>query len=105
MLVADAAGQVLLANPEVERIFGYAPGELVGRCIDCLVPERARATHSNLRNAFMTEGRTRQMGSASALSGQRKDGSEVPVHVTLSPLPPRGTRGKCVSVSVRRISG
>ncbi len=101
MLVADASGQILLTNPQLERIFGYAPGELVGGSIEQLVPERLRGTHGGLREAFMAEGRTRVMGEGSALCGQRMDGSEVAVTVTLSPLPPRGARGKCVSVSVR----
>lgn len=101
MLVADASGQILLTNPELERIFGYASGELIGGSIEQLVPERLRGTHGGLRQAFMAEGRTRVMGEGSALCGQRMDGSEVAVTVTLSPLPPRGVRGKCVSVSVR----
>jgi PAS domain S-box-containing protein len=105
MLVADASGQILLTNPELERIFGYASGELVGGSIEQLVPERMRGGHSGLRQAFMAEGRSRTMGSGSStLQGRCKDGSEVNVAVTLSPLPPRGTRGECVSVSVRRIS-
>jgi len=103
MLVADAAGQILLTNPELERIFGYAPGDLVGGRIEQLVPESIRGGHSSLREAFMAEGRSRTMGSTAKLRGQCKDGSEVAVAVTLSPLPPRGDRGKCVSVSVRRI--
>ena len=104
MLVADASGQILLTNPELERIFGYAAGELIGGSIEQLVPKHARGGHSSLRQQFMAEGRSREMGASPTLTGLRKDGSEVPVSVTLSPLPPRGTRGKCVSVSVRRIS-
>lgn len=103
MLVADAAGQILLTNPELERIFGYAPGELVGGKIEQLVPERLRGGHGALRQAFMAEGRSRVMGSGAKLHGQCKDGSEFIVSVTLSPLPPRGGRGKCVSVSARKI--
>lgn len=104
MLVADAAGQILLTNPALERIFGYVPGELIGGQVEQLVPERARGGHGEQRKAFIAEGRSRSMGTdPAALQGLRKDGSEVNVVVTLSPLPPRGTRGKCVSVSVRRI--
>ena len=103
MLVTDAAGQILLTNPELERIFGYAPGELVGGNIEQLVPESVRGGHEGLRRTFMTDGRTRTMGSGSTLHGRCKDGSETTVAVTLAPLPPRGARGKCVSVSVRAI--
>lgn len=103
MLVADAQGQILLTNPEAERIFGYEPGELVGGRIEQLVPDNARDAHAQHRKVFIDEGRSRTMGAGSQLLGKCKNGSEVAVHVTLSPLPPRGTRGKCVSVSVRRI--
>jgi len=103
MLVADAQGQILLTNPEAERIFGYAPGELVGGSIEQLVPDTARSTHTEQRKAFIDAGRSRVMGAGSQLRGKCKNGSEVVIHVTLSPLPPRGTRGKCVSVSVRKI--
>jgi PAS domain S-box-containing protein len=104
MLVADAAGQILLTNPEAEKIFGYEPGELVGGQIEQLVPDRVRDRHPALRAQFMNEERARAMGAGPKLTGRRKDGSEVPVTITLSGLPPRGARGKCVSVSVRRIA-
>jgi len=104
MLVADAAGHILLANPELERIFGYASGELIGGGIDQLVPERLRGSHGSLRAAFVAEGRSRVMGGGYPLQGQRKDGSEISLVVALSPLPPRGARGKCVSVSVRAVA-
>jgi len=103
MLVADAAGQILLTNPELERIFGYASGELIGGSIEQLVPERVRDGHEGLRHIFMAEGRRRLMDGCPALRGLHRDGGEIAVAITLSPLPPRGTRGKCVSVSVRKI--
>jgi PAS domain S-box-containing protein len=103
MLVTDAGGQILLANPELERIFGYAPGELIGGSIEQLVPDRVRGAHDGLRKTFMNEQRSRVMGAGPSLSGRHKDGREIAIAVTLSPLPSRGTRGKCVSVSVRKI--
>lgn len=101
MLVADTSGQILLSNPAVEKIFGYAPGELVGIHVERLVPEDLRAKHVGLRQAFLHEGQSRQMGNGAAIVGRRKDGSEINVLVSLATLPARGTRGKCVSVSVR----
>jgi len=101
MLVVDATGQILLVNPALEAIFGYAPGELFGGQVDQLVPERVHARHAKLREGFMSEGRSRAMGTGPNLTGKRKDGSEVPVAITLSPMPARGNRGQCVSVSVR----
>lgn len=104
MLVTDAAGRILLSNPKVEKIFGYGPGELVGSSVDQLVPDSVRAGHPAKRAAFMTEGRNRPMGTGSQLCGRGKNGEEVAIHVTLALLPPRGNRGKCVSVSVRKIN-
>jgi PAS domain S-box-containing protein len=103
MLVADDAGKILLTNPMVEAIFGYEPGELIGGQIDQLVPVAVRGSHAAKREQFSAEGRSRSMGKGSRLAGIGKDGKEVAVHVTLSPLPARGGRGKCVSVSVRKI--
>jgi PAS domain S-box-containing protein len=101
MLVADTAGRILLTNPMVEKIFGYEPGELVGGQIEQLVPPAARGDHAGKRGQFIAAGQSRTMGNSSRLAGLSKDGKEVPILVTLSPLPERGNRGKCVSVSVR----
>lgn len=103
MLVVDDAGQILLANPKAEEMFGYAPGELTGGQIEQLVPEQSRASHPGHRRTFMAENRTRSMGEGPQLRGLRKDGSEFELYVTLSPLPSRGTRGSCVSVAMRAI--
>jgi PAS domain S-box-containing protein len=103
MLVADANGQILLCNPMVDTLLGYASGELIGGSVEQLVPVHARSGHSGLRAAFMAEGHARTMAASTRLSALCKDGSEIPVVITLSPLPPRGTRGKCVSVSMRKI--
>ncbi|HEY5975606.1 MAG TPA: PAS domain S-box protein, partial [Geobacteraceae bacterium] len=101
MLVVDGAGQILLANPRAEEMFGYAAGELVGCQVEQLVPEPSRGSHSGHRRSFMAENRTRMMGEGPELRGLRKDGSEFELYVTLSPLPSRGTRGSCVSVAMR----
>lgn len=103
MLIVDEGGQVVLANPSAEGLFGYAPGELMGCRIEALVPERVRSAHAGMRAMFMAENRSRRMGSGSRLTGLRKDGGEVPVVVALSPLPARGGRGRCVSVTVRHV--
>ena len=105
MLVADDAGRILLVNPALESIFGYSPGELLGAPIEQLVPQRAHQGHDKLRDSFMNEGRARSMGAGPHLTGRCKDGSEVPVAITLSPLPARGNRGRCVSVTVRLTQG
>jgi len=101
MLVVDAAGQILLANPKAEEMFGYATGELVGGDIEQLVPEQSRGSHPEQRKGFLAENRNRSMGEGPQIRGRRKDGSEFELYVTLSPLPTRGTRGSCVSVAMR----
>jgi PAS domain S-box-containing protein len=105
MLVIDERGTIMLANPQAESIFGYAPGELVGASTERLLPEAMRNEHAALRQEFVAEGRNREMGESRQLQALRKDGSEVPVRVSLSLLPARGNRGKCVSASVRTVSG
>ncbi|MCX7143537.1 MAG: PAS domain S-box protein [Proteobacteria bacterium] len=101
MLVADDGGRILLTNPAAETLFGYAPGELIGGQIEQLVPERVRGKHGELRADFIAEGLSRAMGAGPRVLGLRKDGGEFAIAVSLSPLPERGGRGKCISISVR----
>jgi PAS domain S-box-containing protein len=105
MLVADDTGTIILANPEIEAMFGYSAGELAGAAIEKLVPAAIRPRHVALRDGYIATGGTRQMGERGAeLRGARKDGSEFPVEVGLSQLPARGGRGRCVCASVRDIT-
>ena len=102
MLVVDADGRILLSNPKAEKIFGYESGELVGTAVGQLVPPATRISHAEMRARFMVEGQSRQMGENINVAGLRKDGTEFPLTISLSPLPARGSRGKCVSVSIRK---
>ncbi len=102
MLVVDADGRILLSNPKAEKIFGYESGELVGTAVGQLVPPATRGSHAEMRARFMAEGQSRQMGEGINVAGLRKDGTEFPLTISLSPLPARGSRGKCVSVSIRK---
>ncbi|HEY1151906.1 MAG TPA: PAS domain S-box protein [Pseudoduganella sp.] len=86
MLIVDAHGQVVLANPALEQLFGYQHGELTGKTLESLIPERFRHDHSSLRNNYFGAPRPRQMGVGLELFAARKDGSEFPVEVSLSPL-------------------
>ena len=102
MLVVDADGRILLSNPKAEKIFGYEIGELVGTAVGQLVPPATRVSHAEMRARFMLEGQSRPMGENINVAGLRKDGTEFPLTISLSPLPARGARGKCVSVSIRK---
>ena len=86
VLVVDAAGVIALANRQIESQFGYSCAELVGQSIDILLPESSRAAHAAHRANFMTMPEARPMGAGRQLLGRRRDGSEFPVEVGLSPL-------------------
>jgi PAS domain S-box-containing protein len=86
ILLVDRAGTIRFANARVEAVFAHQPGELVGRNVDMLVPPRLAPRHAEHRRAFMDAPRARAMGAGRELQGRRKDGSEVPVEVALSPL-------------------
>jgi formate hydrogenlyase transcriptional activator len=86
VLVVDAAGIIALASHQIGLQFGYAPDELIGQSVDVLLPESCGAAHAAHRASFMTSPATRRMGAGQALLGRRRDGSEFPVEVGLSPL-------------------
>ena len=86
LLMVDREGHVVLVNQQIERMFGYSREELLGRSVDILVPERFRAQHTAARTAFLADPQVRSMGSGRDLFGLRKDGSEVPVEIGLTPV-------------------
>lgn len=105
MIVINAEGEILITNPQLDTLFGYAPGELVGEAIERLVPDAARGRHVTLRNGFIAHGSTRQMGAKlDDLKGLRKDGSLFSVEIGLSHLPLLEGRGTCICASVRDVS-
>jgi two-component system sensor histidine kinase/response regulator len=101
MLVTDAAGRILLTNPNAEATFGYGAGELMGITIDRLVPAAMRGGNGDLAEQAIAANPSRVIEGGADLIGLRRDGSEFPMAIVFSPLPPRGSRGKCISVSVR----
>jgi len=92
ILVTDQRGTIVLVNAEAERMFGYGRDELVGQPIHLLVPERLRARHPDHVKSFHASPRLRPMGSGLDLSGHRRDGTEFPVEISLSPLQHAGER-------------
>lgn len=86
IVLADADGRVIEVNPQTEKIFGYARAELVGQPIEILIPERFRAAHSTHIRHYGAQPAVRPMGMGLELYGRRKDGTEFPVDIVLSPL-------------------
>jgi two-component system sensor histidine kinase UhpB len=86
MLIADAAGRIVLVNPSLQRLFGYSGAELIGRPLEMLIPERFRRGHIGLRAGYFAQPRARSMGAGMELFGLRRSGEEFPVEVSLSPL-------------------
>jgi PAS domain S-box-containing protein len=79
-------GVIIQVNSQTEKLFGYTRGELIGQRIEMLVPERQRPQHDQHRDEFHRQPKIRRMGSGLDLTGRRRDGSEVPVEISLSPV-------------------
>jgi PAS domain S-box-containing protein len=90
LLVVDAAGLIVLANPAAAALLGYTTGELAGMNVDVLVPDSIRARHASYREGYGHKPRPRPMGTQMELVARRRDGSEVMVEIALSPLQDHG---------------
>src|SRR5690349_11409625 len=90
MVVIGVEGKIRLVNRRAEELFGYARDELVGQAIELLVPRRFQQGHVKHRTDFSQAPRVRPMGSELELFGLRKDGSEFPVEISLSPVVTEG---------------
>jgi PAS domain S-box-containing protein len=86
MVMVDPAGRITMVNRETERLFGYTREEMLGQPIEMLVPHQVRRQHSAERAAFVEHPQRRAMGVGRDLFGRRKDGSEIPVEIGLSPI-------------------
>lgn len=86
MVMVDRTGAIVMVNAQAERMFGYSRDELLGQSVETLVPTRYRRHHPGLREAFHNEPRARPMGAGRELYALRKDGSEFPVEIGLTPI-------------------
>ncbi len=102
MLAVDGAGVIALVNQQVELLFGYGREELLGKRIEMLIPERYARAHVGHRSKFISDPLTRPMGFGLPLAGRRKDGSEFPVDISLSPV--ESNNGVLVVAAIRDIT-
>jgi diguanylate cyclase (GGDEF)-like protein/PAS domain S-box-containing protein len=102
MVIVDAGGEIVLVNAQTERLFGYDREELLGQPVELLVPERFRGRHASHRHGYGADPHTRSMGEGLELYGRRRDGSEFPVEISLSPLETED--GTLVSSAIRDIT-
>jgi len=102
VVLIDSDGRILLINRQTERLFGYSRDELLGRAVEILVPEQFHKAHASHRNSYFAEPKVREMGAGLELAGRRKDGSEFPIEISLSPL--RTSTGVLVTAAIRDAS-
>ncbi|MFE2103628.1 PAS domain-containing protein, partial [Streptomyces sp. NPDC059468] len=102
MVIVDDTGIIRLVNAQTEALFGYRREELLGHPVELLVPGRFRTHHTTHRDGYAHNQQVRPMGAGLDLYGLRKDGTEFPVEISLSPL--ETADGLLVSAAVRDVS-
>jgi PAS domain S-box-containing protein len=103
MVIVDRNGQMALVNSQTEKLFGFSRKELLGRRIEILIAKRFHGRHPGHRDGYFADSHVRPMGAGLELYGWRKDGSEFPVQISLSPL--KTDSGLLVTSAIRDITG
>ncbi|MBX3230403.1 MAG: PAS domain S-box protein [Labilithrix sp.] len=102
MVIVDRDGRIVLVNSQTEKLFDYKRADLVGQPVEVLVPERYRKAHPGYRSRYFGDPKARAMGSGLDLWGRRRNGTEFPVEISLSPLATE--EGMLVSSTIRDVT-
>jgi PAS domain S-box-containing protein len=102
IIIVNGAGIIQIINAQTEKMFGYLRGELVGMPVEILVPHSVHSKHSAHRDAYSQAPQPRSMGAGLNLHGRRKDGTEFPVEISLSPIDT--AEGTLISSSIRDVT-
>ncbi len=95
ILISDIEGKIRNANARCAEMFGYEPGELIGRSIELLLPESLRGIHEKHRAGYIKNPSPRDMGFGRELVGLRKDGQKIPIEIGLSNYPDGDQNSHC----------
>jgi protein-histidine pros-kinase len=102
IVIVNADGKIVVVNSQTEILFGYSRQELIGQPVEILIPQRFDSLHAKHRTSFVAEPHVRPMGVGLELFGKRKNGTEFPVEISLSPL--RTPQGLFITSAVRDIT-